>query len=750
MKKLYLLLTILVLSACGAGSHKFNVVPYPNEVEFHNGEFCPIGATIKCGPDMDSASVKIAEDFGATISGSDGKGTIEFLHDSDIEDEAYVIEVKRNGAVVKASGFKGFNYAIQTMRQMLPVFPCCTINDSPRFAYRGLHLDVARHFFDTDVVKRYIDIMVLHKMNTFHWHLTDDQGWRIEIKAYPRLTEVGSVRKQTIVGHYHKSKEYDGVPYGGYYTQEQIRDVVEYAASKGVTVIPEIDLPGHMIAALTAYPELGCTGGPYELWCTWGISDDVLCPGKESTFEFIENVLDEVMDMFPSEYIHVGGDECPKVRWEVCPHCQARIKELGLAADAKHSAEHYLQSYVMTRVEKYLNAHGRRIIGWDEILEGGLAPDATVMSWRGEAGGIEAASQGHNVIMSPNTYYYLDYCQGRDLEFEPLAIGGYLPLEKCYSYEPYAPSMTEEQTKHILGVQANLWTEYVKTEEHLQYMILPRVAALSEVQWCNADRKDYSRFVDSMDEMCKLYESLGYNYAKHVFNVRCSIQTTEDGKVMVSLESQGGTPIYYTLDGTQPTKSSSLYVGPIEITEDCVLTADVFRDDVATRPLRREFDVHKAFGCSVVMNTQPHRRYRTNAPYGLTDGVRGIENHNCEDWIGWNGDPVDVTIDLRTQTECSSVTLGTILNKPSYLFNPLAITVSVSSDGESFKEVSSVSYPYEGPNDPDGLKEYKLEFAPVQARYIKICAQTARELPSWHVKHGRRVGYLFLDEILVK
>ena len=349
-----------------------------------------------------------------------------------------------------ASGLNGFLYSVQTLIQMLPEIPCCTIEDEPRFAYRGLHLDVARHFFDVPVIKRYIDLMALHKMNTFHWHLTDDQGWRIEIKRYPELIARGSVRKQTLVGHNHTSDVYDGIPYGGYYTQEQIREVVDYASSKGITVIPEIDLPGHMLAALTAYPHLGCTEGPYELWCRWGVSDDVLCPGKSETFDFIEGVLDEVMDIFPSRYIHIGGDECPKVRWEKCPDCQALISDLGLVDDDAHSAEHYLQSYVISRVEKYLNGRGRMIIGWDEILEGGLAPHSTVMSWHGEAGGLEAARQGHDVIMTPNTYYYLDYHQGTDLDREPLGIGGYLPLKKCYSYEPTTEEMTEEAMSGIV------------------------------------------------------------------------------------------------------------------------------------------------------------------------------------------------------------------------------------------------------------------------------------------------------------
>ena len=513
MKKILIAIAVILLCAsCGQQDAALTVVPFPNKVKVYDGTFDAVGARLRFDLNMDSLSISAAREIEYCLGGesSDIDGIIEFVVDSSLAPEAYKIKVAKKNVKVRASGLNGFLYAVQTLMQMLPEIPCCTIEDAPRFAYRGLHLDVARHFFDVPVIKRYIDLMALHKMNTFHWHLTDDQGWRIEIRTYPELTSRGSVRKQTLIGHHHTSNEYDGIPYGGHYTQDEIREVVAYAASKGITVIPEIDLPGHMLAALTAYPHLGCTGGPYELWCKWGVSDDVLCPGKPETFDFIEGVLDEIMELFPSKYIHIGGDECPKVRWEKCPDCQSLISTLGLVDDDDHSAEHYLQSYVISRVEKYLNDRGRMIIGWDEILEGGLAPNSTVMSWHGEAGGLEAARQGHDVIMTPNTYYYLDYHQGTDLDREPLGIGGYLPLKKCYSYEPYVGGMTDEEKSHILGVQANLWTEYIKTEEHIHYMLLPRIAALSEVQWCDADRKDYARFLDSMDEMCGLYASLGY------------------------------------------------------------------------------------------------------------------------------------------------------------------------------------------------------------------------------------------------
>ena len=451
-------------------------------------------------------------------------------------EEAYVLNVGTKSIDIKASSLRGFNWAVQSLKQMMPVeiyagkavedvewtVGCCQITDAPRFGYRGLLIDEARHFFGMETIKDVLDVMEIHKLNKLHWHITDDQGWRIEIKKYPLLTQVGSIRKETLVGHLRRSTVYDGTPYGEgmWYTQDQIREIVEYAATKGIDIIPEIDLPGHMQAALTAYPYLGCTGGPYEVWTKWGVSKDVLCIGKETTMEFILDVLSEVCDLFPSKFIHIGGDECPKVKWAECPHCQQKILELGIKADEKHSAEHFLQSYVTARAEQYLATRGRRLIGWDEILEGELAPDATVMSWRGTKGGEAAVKLGHDVIMTPYQYLYLDYYQSKEQDKEPLAIGGYVPVEKCYSFEPFTDEMTPEQKEHILGVQANLWTEYIGDQDYLEYMLLPRLSALSEVQWCAPENKIWERYLDSVDEVINIYETAGYNPAKHVLAVQ--------------------------------------------------------------------------------------------------------------------------------------------------------------------------------------------------------------------------------------
>ena len=451
---------------------------------------------------------------------------VNVTRDETMPAEAYRLFVTPCRIDIVAGGAQGAFYAVQTLRQLLPAaayeaddvraveLPVVTIEDKPCLGYRGMMLDVGRHFFTVDEVKEALDIMALHKLNVFHWHLTDDQGWRIEIRKYPKLTEIGSVRSRTLIGRdpggtYDENCKFDETPYGGYYTQDEIRDVVNYAAERFITVIPEIEFPGHAVGALASYPWLGCTGEQYEVRQTWDIDDRVFCIGKETTFEFIEGVLEEVLELFPSEYIHIGGDECPTVMWKKCPHCKARMKAERLKRPRR------LQNYATARVEKFLNAHGRRLIGWDEILEGEVTPTATIMSWRGAEGGIKAAKMGNHAIMAPTTHCYLDYYQTRDTAGEPLAIGGYLPVEKVYSLDPYE-MLTADEQRCILGVQANLWTEYIATWPHAEYMLLPRLSALAEVGW-SLDRKDYGDYLRRVRRLAKIYDACGYNYVTHIF-----------------------------------------------------------------------------------------------------------------------------------------------------------------------------------------------------------------------------------------
>ena len=774
MRFISLLATAIIAATacCNSNQKQITVVPYPDSVDVRCGQFDAKGADVNYAEALDSRSeaaicrfaqqLSLATGAESKIIKGAGKGGFTFMLDENFPSEAYSINVSRKAVTVQASGLNGFNYAIQTLKQMLPVeifgnaeaadkdwsIQCCRIDDAPRFGYRGMHLDESRHFFGMDAVKRYLDIMEVHKLNTLHWHLTDDQGWRVEIKKYPKLTEVGSIRKKTIIGHIFQSKEYDHTPYGKgmWYSQDQVREIIEYAASKGITIIPEIDLPGHMLAALAAYPELGCKGKSYEVWGDWGISDDVLCAGKEKTMLFLEDVLSEICDLFPSEYIHIGGDECPKVRWETCPRCQAKIRELGLKDDDRYQAEHYLQGYVMSRMEKFINSKGKRIIGWDEILEGEVAPNATIMSWRGIAGGLQAVRLGHDAIMTPNTFYYLDYYQSLDKENEPLAIGGYLPVEKCYSYEPFTADMADEEKAHILGVQANLWTEYIATESHLQYMLLPRMAALSEVQWCQPENKSWERFMDSADEFCAIYDTMGYNYGKHIFEVKANISVNgEKGCVEVVLDAQGETPVRYTLDGSKPNADSPVYTAPIEIRESCTLKAKSDKND---KVFAKTFFAHKAMGRPVKVLTATHPSYTFNCPDLLTDGVRGAVSYNSGDFAGWYNKPFEAVLDMGGET-FSSVTLGTFVFKYDYIFHPLDLVAYTSEDGENFTEIARADFPLEGGvDDGNGCQEYKVTFPETSAKYLKVSAKTIEALPEWHSGKGRP-GFVFVDEVMV-
>ena len=536
MKHLFAIIaTIALAAACASPKpQEIHIIPLPESISISDGVFCVKGAALETDVNIDEASLKAIGRFTSALETAtgkklrSGKGGFNFMLNPNLAEEEYSINIGKDGAVVEAGALNGFVYACETLKQMLPaavyggkkakadwVLPYVSIFDSPRFAYRGMHLDCSRHFWSIEETKRYLDIMTAYKMNRFHWHLTDDQGWRIEIKAYPRLTEVSAWRDGTVIKKDWNSN--DGIRYGGFYTQDELRDIVDYAAERGITVIPEIDLPGHMVAALAAYPELGCTGGPYKVWDRWGIAKDILCAGNEEVFTFLENVLAEVIDIFPSEYIHIGGDECfdpwdknAIYPWDECPKCAARMRKLGIKKGPE--AKHLLQNYVTARVQDFVNSKGRKIIGWDEILEGELTEGSTIMSWRGTAGGIKAAAKGFDAVMTPYNYVYFDYYQSMERDKEPFGIGGYLPLENVYVYEPY-DGLAEGAEDHILGVQANLWTEYISTPEHLEYMLLPRMCALSEIQWCSAENKDYARFDASLDHTFEILDAMGVNYS---------------------------------------------------------------------------------------------------------------------------------------------------------------------------------------------------------------------------------------------
>lgn len=476
------------------------------------------GVTLKLAPGDKKAAVRMSLDY------PKAKGEVE----SDLTEqqkEAYMIKVDKKGIAIIARQPIGLFRAAQTLRKSFPIvknadkveLPYAEIFDEPRFEYRGVLLDCGRHYFTVEFIKKFLDVMALHGSNQFHWHLTEDQGWRFEVKAYPSLAQKGSVRAETVIGP-GNSGIYNGTPYGGYYTQEECREVVRYAAERYINVVPEIDLPGHMQSALHVFPHLGCTGGPYPVRTYWGVSREVLCGGNPETLTFLKTVLGELCDVFPSKYIHIGGDECPKHRWQKCPTCQAKIKELGLKNDGKHTPENQLQSYINREVESFMKERGRAIIGWDEILEGGLSGESIIMSWRGTKGGIAAARQGHRVIMSPNVFSYIDHPQLKDLGKQPRTTDSYIvSASKVYSFEPLIPdSLTKEQQRLILGPQVNLWTEHVAYPQHAFYQLLPRLGASSEVQWCNPDQKNFDYFKKRLPRLKKLYDLLGVNYCKQL------------------------------------------------------------------------------------------------------------------------------------------------------------------------------------------------------------------------------------------
>ena len=762
-------MAFLLPSTAAGQTADFNIIPRPQQVNVSNdAPFTLSTKTVislgtnsqdmKRNANMLASYIEQATGIRPAVGKSKNGTAIVLTIDKTIANaEGYKLDADAKQIRIAGASAAGVFYGIQTLRKSLPLvngkaskvsIPAVHIADAPRFAYRGTHLDVSRHFVTADSVRQFIDMLALHNINRFHWHLTDDQGWRIEIKKYPLLTQIGSKRAQTVIGH--NSGKYDGKPYSGFYTQKQIRDIVKYAADRYITIVPEIDLPGHMQAALAAYPDMGCTGGPYEVWQKWGVSDNVLCAGNDKTLTFIDNVLKEITKLFPSKYIHVGGDECPKTQWQKCPKCQARIKALNLEAKDGHSAEERLQSYIITHASNYLKSLGRNTIGWDEILEGGLAEGATVMSWRGESGGIAAAKQHHDVVMTPNNYLYFDYYQSLDKANEPLAIGGYLPLETVYSYEPMPKELTADEARHIIGVQANIWTEYMPTFKQMQYMALPRLAALSEVQWSQPALKDYNSFTNRLTEFTHMYDRLGYNYAKHLYNV--AIHVDSDNKwreILIHMTTAGNAEIRYTLDGTEPTANSTLYTGAIVLQKSAKIRAAAFRDGKRSSVTSQNISFNKATACPVELLQPTHKNYTYKGGATLTDGLLGDKGFGTGRWLGFSGNDLEAVIDLKQNTDVSSVSLNTCVDKGSWIFDARNIEVSVSADGKSFTKVASKSLPALEEQTPDNIYTYELTFPQTTTRYVKVTATSEHNIPEWHGGKGKP-AFLFVDEISVK
>lgn len=692
----------------------------------------------------------------AAGTSEDAKDNVYFtLGLQDGRKEAYSINVSSDGILVQAVAPEGIYRATRTLLKSVGTettssveFPSAEVFDWPRFGYRGLMLDVSRHFSDVDMVKRTIDMLALHQLNIFHWHLTDDQGWRIEIKSHPELTEVGAWRDDTVVGRYLGGTDYptDGKRHGGFYTQEQIREIVAYAKERYIEIIPEIDLPGHTSAVLAAYPQLGCEDKEYKVANRWGVIRDVLCAGNPASLDLFKDIMDEVCDLFPGKYIHLGGDECVKDRWKACPKCQKKIRELGLKDVGRYSKEDYLQSWFMGEVASYVQSKGKRVIGWDEILEGVPMDDSVIMSWRGTEGGITAARMGHDVVMTPTSDMYFDQSQTLASQLEEIPVGGFINVMKVYSYEPLPASLTPEQQKHILGCQANVWCEYMPEERIRQYQMLPRLAALSEVQWTMPERKNYKDFLKRLPKMLSIYDHYGYNYAKHIFDVACSYSVNvEKGSLEVSLSTLGNDPIYYTLDGTSPqTKKAMLYDDtPIVISSPSELKVSVLRNGKFTKEETLfKLDCNKATFKKVNISTtlnimQAHLPHEI-----LTDGIVG--SLRCDDyrWMSCTG-RMSLVLDLGKSESFSRIGWVALNSQSENILVPQNVKIQISEDGKQYCTILDIEKNHEIQSE-QSVERISEEVGAQTARYIKM------DFDSYKYPDKSSPSWVFLSELTVE
>ena len=764
-----IILAMMTLATCNPPSPEdINIIPQPVKAYVIPGSFTIEPTTRIITQTENEDVVKVCEYFNAYMKRAagfeleivDDEAVASFSGDMVIttynadtnwSTEAYSLQIQGGSSVViQANCATGLFYGVQTLLQILPpeilseevvedidlTIPAVNISDYPRFEWRGMHLDVCRHFFPLEFIKEYLDLMAMYKMNVFHWHLTEDQGWRIEIKKYPGLTEIGAWRTEP-----------DGSRYGGYYTQDEIREIVAYAAERNITVVPEIEMPGHCVSTLAAYPELSCTGGPFEVANIWGVKEDVYCAGNEKTFEFLENVLLEVMELFPGEYIHVGGDEVPKTRWENCRKCQARIRKEGLAN------EYELQSYFIKRMEKFLNEHDRKLIGWDEILEGGLAPEATVMSWRGEKGGIEAAQMGHDVVMTPGDFCYFDHYQA-DPATQPKAIGGLTTVKDVYHYNPLSAELNEAEKEHILGAQGNLWTEYIATPEYAEYMAVPRMLALAEVDWTRESRISWPRFLRKLEHHFAILDILDVNYCDAVFDVEITPAFDEEAKtVMISMGTEfPDAEIRYTLDGSEPGLESPVYDTTFKLEKSGSIRARAFIEgEMKGNVTSREVLLHKAVGKPIVYTGSYDERYTAGGDQALVNGLRGSEHYRDGNWQGFSGSDIEFVIDLEKEMKISAITIAFLQNATTWIFLPSGLSILVSSSGAEgdFKVVKEflTSVPME--TKEAMVQDYAWNFNDLNARYIKVVAKNPGPCPNWHPGAGSP-SWVFVDEVVIE
>ena len=676
------------------------------------------------------------------------KGTkkiIFTINNAIANEEGYELKIEEENIFIESKNTRGAFYAVQSLLQLLPLpsdlnsykIPCLQIKDQPEFTYRGMHLDVGRHFFSVDFIKKYIDLMARLKMNTFHWHLTEDQGWRIEIKKYPKLQEISAYRKETLLGHYNdQPHQFDGKPYGGFYTQEQIKEVVAYAKTRQVTIIPEIEMPGHSQAAIAAYPELGCTGEQVEVATKWGVFDEVYCP-KESTFKFLEDVIDEVVALFPGKYIHIGGDEAPKTNWKNCAHCQKLIKKEGL------KDEHGLQSYFIARMEKYINTKGKQIIGWDEILEGGLAPNATVMSWRGTSGAVQAAKEGHDVILTPGSHCYFNHYQSEN-ENEPLAIGGFLPLEKVYHFNPIPEGLTDKEAIYVLGAQGNVWTEYMQTEKQVEYMAYPRAVALSEVLWSSPEHKNYSDFINRLEQYQKRLDLLEVNYANHIYSVKGELINSKGNLAYQLSTTSSSYPIYYSTDESFPSK---LYSTPITVDTSMHVKAVVLNSKKT--PLgtvfQQKINLHQGVGAKISINKEPHPAYNAGGKDALINGISGNnKRYGDKEWLGFSGEDIIVTIEFDNPKNIKTISTRFYNGKGQWIYAPNEIGFSFYlEDGKTVNDITILE------EKNNLLVNYSYELKSTAVKKLDIIVKNYGTIPEGYQGAGHK-AWTFIDEIIIE
>ena len=747
-------LIIILLTGCRPEIDEIikpSIIPKPLSQKIGNGSFIfNNDVAIVSEPKLQEVSnyftLYLKDNYNFELSNNNSTKKITFKIDDSINnDEGYELNVSKNDITIKSKHAKGAFYAVQSLIQLLPLpsdlnsfkIPCLRIKDQPQFTYRGMHLDVGRHFFSVDFIKKYIDLMARLKMNTFHWHLTEDQGWRIEIKKYPKLQEIAAFRKETLIGHYNdQPHQFDGKPYGGFYTQEQIKEVVAYAKTRQVTIIPEIEMPGHSQAAIAAYPELGCSGEQVEVATKWGVFDEVYCP-KESTFKFLEDVIDEVVALFPGKYIHIGGDEAPKTNWKNCEYCQKLIKKEGL------KDEHGLQSYFIARMEKYINTKGKQIIGWDEILEGGLAPNATVMSWRGTSGAVQAAKEGHDVILTPGSHCYFDHYQSEN-ENEPLAIGGFLPLEKVYHFNPIPEELSEEESKYVLGAQGNVWTEYMQTEKQVEYMAFPRAIALSEVLWSSPKHKNYSDFIHRLEQYQKRLDQLEVNYANHIYSVKGELINSKGNLAYQLSTTSSSYPIYYSTDKSFPSK---LYSTPITLDASMHIKAVVLNSKKT--PLgavfQQKINLHEGVGAKISINKEPHPAYNAGGKNALINGISGNnKRYGDKEWLGFLGEDIIVTIEFDNPKNIKTISTRFYNGKGQWIYAPNEIGFSFYlEDGKTVNDISILE------EKNNLLVNYSYELKSTAVKKLDIIVKNYGTIPEGKQGAGHK-AWTFIDEIIIE